>query len=548
MAPSDHRIGSLEVSLRLRQREQAEPLLDRVSDLRAPRLESMLERVFAELSPPGHQHRLDTVRIDLGRLPQEDFERAFLDRLEEALHQDLERHLRALPAEPPEGRSLELLRVFARTGALPWWAEPGARDRVGGEIRAVLTLAPQAWWSLVLDLEANPMALRRLAAACDAPTLTALLAERRAMEGSVWRRARSASPERSPDQPPRAGPLIAQPPQDGRRVEEPPVDGQTREERNPADPNPDQAIQALGQGQGGGEAVRWLLLAGARGLAGSALVEGLLQRLTSTARGGPPGTALSDLDFPVDSRVDSRQAGEPPKPLPDTAGTATAPPGPRVDAPPRPPATLSTFPTPGGVSPASPTAPPGAREGLGPPLPTGAQQQVDPADPDALDVNDGGLVILWPFLRVLFQRLELLEPKGQAFRDDAACCQAIALLSDLVEPDPEPPEWRLPLPKVLCGHSPLAPWSLEEPLAVERRAEGERLLEAVIGHGGLTGELDGEGLRSTLLRRPAVLTTRPGAWLLRVERRPEDGRLKRFPWGWSWIRLPWMAHPLQVEW
>jgi hypothetical protein len=29
---------------------------------------------------------------------------------------------------------------------------------------------------------------------------------------------------------------------------------------------------------------------------------------------------------------------------------------------------------------------------------------VDPADPEALAVNDGGLVILWPFLRVLFQR------------------------------------------------------------------------------------------------------------------------------------------------
>ena len=50
------------------------------------------------------------------------------------------------------------------------------------------------------------------------------------------------------------------------------------------------------------------------------------------------------------------------------------------------------------------------------------------------------------------------------------------------------------------------------------------------------------------MRRPAVLTSRTGAWLLRVERRAEDGLLDRFPWGWSWIRLPWMDHPLQVEW
>ncbi len=566
MAPSDHRIGSLEVSLRLRQREQAQPLLDRVSDLRAPRLESMLDRVFAELSPPGHHHRLDTVRIDLGRLPQKDFERAFLERLEEALRQDLERHLRALPAEPPEGRPLELLRVFARTGALPWWAEPGARDRVGREIRAALTLAPQAWWSLVVDLEANPVALGRLAAACDAPTLTALLAERNALEGSVWRRARSASPERSPDQPPLAGPLIAPPPQDGQQVEEPPLDGQTCEDRIPADP--EQALQALCQGQGGGEAVRWLLQAGARGLTGSALVEGLLQHLTATAPGPPPRTALSGLDSRVDSSLDSRQAGEAPEPLPDTPDTATTPPGQSVVAAPQSPAPVAISPAagdkpafpapvvispaaggkPASPSPASLTASPTAREGVVPPWPMRDKHKVDPADPEALAVNDGGLVILWPFLRVLFQRLELLEPKGQAFRDDAAWCQAIALLSDLVEPDPEPPEWRLPLPKVLGGRSPLAPWLLEEPLPAEWRAEGERLLEAVIGHGGLAAEMGPEELRERVLRRPAVLSTRPGAWLLRVERRPEDQLLQRFPWGWSWIRLPWMDHPLQVEW
>jgi hypothetical protein len=61
-------------------------------------------------------------------------------------------------------------------------------------------------------------------------------------------------------------------------------------------------------------------------------------------------------------------------------------------------------------------------------------------------------------------------------------------------------------------------------------------------------ELAVEDLRGLILRRPAVLTSRTGAWLLRVERRPEDGLLERFSWGWSWIRLPWMEHPLQVEW
>jgi hypothetical protein len=172
----------------------------------------------------------------------------------------------------------------------------------------------------------------------------------------------------------------------------------------------------------------------------------------------------------------------------------------------------------------------------------------DPADPDELAVDDGGLVILWPFLDTLLSRLELIDPEQRVFLGEEARNQAIALLSFLVEGDPEPPEWRLPLAKVLAGLSPLAPWRLEEPLKPEALAEGERLLEAVIAHAGLAEKVRPEDLRNLVLRRPAVLSSRTGAWLLRVERRAEDALLERLPWGWSWIRLPWMEHPLQVEW
>jgi hypothetical protein len=172
----------------------------------------------------------------------------------------------------------------------------------------------------------------------------------------------------------------------------------------------------------------------------------------------------------------------------------------------------------------------------------------DPANPDELPIDDGGLVILWPFLTTLLSRLEYLEPELKLFVSEQARNQAIALLSFLVEGDAEPPEWRLALAKVLCGLSPLVPWRLEEPLKPEALVEGERLLEAVIAHGGLAEKIEPQDLRGLILRRPAVLTSRTGAWLLRVERRPEDGLLDRFPWGWSWIRLPWMDHPLQVEW
>jgi hypothetical protein len=460
MTPACHRIGALQIELRLGEEAEARPLMDRVSALREPRLEGLLQRVFEELSPPGRCDRLDALQLDLGVLPLAGFDDAFLARLEPALRQALALQLRGRPAEPPVKSVVELLRVFARTGSLPWWADRADRTLIGAQIRRVLELAPEAWWALIGELQASPTALERLAAACDESTLAVLLAailpSRNGLAAGVA--GAEAPPAAELDGVLSAGLSLAA------RVR----------------------LLRLGMGQSAGPA--------------SAAVDPLLPSSQTPAHGSDPEVWLRRLEA---KDLSSARVEQPP-------GAAPLAPGPRPVVPPR-------------------SAP-------------------DPADPDELSLEDGGLVILWPFFETLLSRLEFIDHRRRVFPHEEARNQAIALLSFLVEGDPDPPEWRLALAKVLCGLSPLAPWRLEEPLQPEALVEGERLLEAVIAHGGLAEEMAPEDLRGLILRRPAVLTSRTGAWLLRVERRPEDALLERFPWGWSWIRLPWMDHPLQVEW
>ncbi|MFM7547570.1 MAG: contractile injection system tape measure protein, partial [Cyanobacteriota bacterium] len=564
MASSSHRIGSLAVELRLREREPAQAMIERVSALRASGLEPLLERVFAELSPPGQHHRLDALELDLGPLPLAAFDQAFLERLEPALRQALERHLRGLPPDPPERQPLELLRLFARTGALPWWAERADRALIGTRIRQVLSLAPRAWWSLAQELEGHPAALERLASACDPATVEALLAD---LERPVPSRRPGSSPTASPwSGPAGSGPPTGAFPGEGAAPPAPVPKGPPRQGPD-IDESTDatgsslvEAFRALVQAKGAREAGARLLRLGGQGLVGDALIQALRHDASPHLR-PPSPTPPEPLPHFRDPVLDPAQ-----DPAHDSASTPfaaarptpvrpAARPGP-VDRPAAPPGPWER----GDVElhqvadaaslPRHPAAAPRPVDSPLPPAPLPNPSTAE-GDPDELHLEDGGLVILWPFLRRLLGRLELLEPKGQAFCDDQCRCQAIALLSFLVESDPEPPEWRLPLPKVLCGLSPLAPWRLEEPLPVAMRAEGERLLEAVIGHGRLAeepalGVWTPAALRARLLRRPAVLTTRPGAWLLRLERRPEDGLTRRIPWGWSWVRLPWMDHPLQV--
>jgi hypothetical protein len=188
---------------------------------------------------------------------------------------------------------------------------------------------------------------------------------------------------------------------------------------------------------------------------------------------------------------------------------------------------------------------------LGPLAPRPTRPQPPPRSPrhrlDELYVEDAGLVILWPFLERFFLRVGLLDDELR-FVDEPASMQAIALLAQLAREDPDPPEFTLPLAKLLVGRDPTASFTLERPLSAVHVAEGERLLAAVIAHATILRDMPVADFRAAFLRRPAALCTRDGAWTLQVERHTHDLLLARFPWAWSWVKLPWMPDPLRVEW
>jgi hypothetical protein len=168
------------------------------------------------------------------------------------------------------------------------------------------------------------------------------------------------------------------------------------------------------------------------------------------------------------------------------------------------------------------------------------------SDSDAIYINNAGLVILWPFLEHFFKHLGLVEEKR--FKDDAARQRAIGLLQYVASEEALPPEYLLPLNKLLCG------WEVDEifdfgPLLTELEIEEcENLLTAVIAQAPILHEMSVPGFRNSFLLRNGQLSVRDGAWLVRVERETFDVVLDRFPWSINWVKLPWMQAPIQVEW
>jgi len=169
-------------------------------------------------------------------------------------------------------------------------------------------------------------------------------------------------------------------------------------------------------------------------------------------------------------------------------------------------------------------------------------------DPLPALVSSAGLVLLHPFLVRLFRAIGIVA--GDAAEVPAAeLPRAAAALHWLATRSDEPPEFELPLVKLLLGLDPGTPLIVGGGLLSESdRAEAAALLSAVIEHWTALGRTSVEGLRGSFLRRTGLLRDGDDGWHLQVLPEGFDVLLDRLPWGIGVIRLPWMPRPIFVEW
>jgi hypothetical protein len=613
-APPSHRLHRLELEITTGEEPLARSVIDRLSRLHHAALDSLLERVFSELSPPGRWDRLEHLELDLGTLQASDLEQQLPQRLEAALRRALASRLppplpqplppETSPAAPGPAadadglqRQLELLAVFTATGTLPWWAPRHDRHLIAAALDSALALPPPELRALLRQLAALPgadaAAVQRLLAAASPqqrPRLEAALQEV-AVQGEAVQ-AEAAMKAAQEEELQVAQEVVLQEEPVAAKNPEAPIESPTISDATPTTPDTTPTTTATPEAPGEPDAnppnpnaLAHLALYASTGRwppgegPGPNPPQALEAALDSALALPPPElrALLRQLTGPSGGHAAAVQrllAAASPQQLPrlEAALQAVALQGEalhgeaamkaaQVEAldaalnkalkPTEPAAshpTATARPTP----PAAPPPPLALQLPKATPLP--AQQpprqlshtESDVGDDD-LVIDGAGMVLLWPFLETLFSRLELLTQE-RLFGDEAQRQRAMALLGFLVDGDGDPPEWRLTLAKLLCGALPQAPYGLEAPLSDAEQTEAEALLQALLGHAdGQLGD-DGAALRQDFLQRPGLLSARPGAWVLQVERRPGDEVLEGLPWSWSWIRLPWMDDLLQVVW
>ncbi|MCB0652889.1 MAG: hypothetical protein KDC85_16545 [Saprospiraceae bacterium] len=161
-------------------------------------------------------------------------------------------------------------------------------------------------------------------------------------------------------------------------------------------------------------------------------------------------------------------------------------------------------------------------------------------------VHNAGMVLLWPYLGMLFERAGLTS-NGE-FPDNEARQQAVLLLEFIVSEDENPGDDKLLFNKFLCGYPLDAPItvSLQMDENLEQLCSG--LLEAVISSWTILGNTSITGLRETFLLREGILNFNEDNTDLRVTIKPYDILLDQLPWSLSPVKLSWIQQNLIVYW
>jgi len=165
---------------------------------------------------------------------------------------------------------------------------------------------------------------------------------------------------------------------------------------------------------------------------------------------------------------------------------------------------------------------------------------------EPLQVYNAGLVLLWPYFSRLFSVLKYTN--GKEFVSVEMQYKAIHILQYLATGKTQAPENELVLNKILCDFpiTDPVPFGVEFDPNELKMAEG--LLQGAINNWPKMKTMVPNSLRGSFLIREGIIKEEEDRWDLTVTKKPYDVLLSSIPWGYTFIKLPWLTKVVSVEW
>ena len=164
-------------------------------------------------------------------------------------------------------------------------------------------------------------------------------------------------------------------------------------------------------------------------------------------------------------------------------------------------------------------------------------------------ISNAGLVILFPFLPMLFIRLNMLSQDRRSLNSNESKVRAIFILQRLISnEDREYDEKDLFLNRLLINY----PFNEPLPRRVELNQDElntiDSLLEATKTNWSKMRNTSMRAFQESFLNRTGFIEKTEHEWILTVEERAYDILLDSIPWSYKLVRFPWMESILKVNW
>ena len=166
-----------------------------------------------------------------------------------------------------------------------------------------------------------------------------------------------------------------------------------------------------------------------------------------------------------------------------------------------------------------------------------------------IPISNAGLVILFPFLPMLFMRLNMLSQDRRDFNSNESKVRAIFILQHLMaSEDREYDEKDLFLNRLLINYPSNEPLPKRVELNQDELNTIDSLLETAKTNWSKMRNTSIRALQESFLNRAGFIEKTEWECTLTVEERAYDILLDSIPWSYKLVRLPWMENILKVNW
>ncbi|PHR46566.1 MAG: hypothetical protein COA32_10505 [Fluviicola sp.] len=165
---------------------------------------------------------------------------------------------------------------------------------------------------------------------------------------------------------------------------------------------------------------------------------------------------------------------------------------------------------------------------------------------DPIFVKNAGLIILSPYLGMLFERCGLMQ--GSEYVNDKSRSKAVHLLQYAATGETSKEEHGLVINKLLCGMTITDPIEKNIELTEEDKETVNGLLTAITQQWKPLSGTSIEGLQESFLQREGKLEEEEEQYFLKIEQKAFDMLLDQISWNISNIKLSWMEKNIVIEW